>query len=288
MPSICDDPVVQEKQEVLATLHRLRSLAPALKPRERQAVAYLLASPCDVLHYPIDEVARRAGTSAATLSRLCRAVGYSNWDAFKDALRRDLTLPPTNSTALLEALVQSPAQELAVLLALRRAFRVSLSGLYGTLCLLDLGALERAVAELRQARQRLFLAIGDSGLLAMLLHRRLLRLGMASLACTDALTQVDAARALTHGDVALAISFSGETRSVVEAIHAAGSQGAVTIAVTHAARSALATAAQIVLLTGGEHPLAPQGDADPHGSTMLVLDALYVALSTTERREASR
>ena len=64
--------------------------------------------------------------------------------------------------------------------------------------------------------------------------------------------QVIAASHLKKGDVAIAISHSGSSKDIVDALKSAGEHGAVTIAITNAGKSPIIRSSDIVLSTSSE------------------------------------
>lgn len=68
-------------------VHRLETVYDGLSPRLRQAARYIRKNPTEVALYPLRQVAAAAGVSPTTLVRLATDLGFSGYNAFKDAFR---------------------------------------------------------------------------------------------------------------------------------------------------------------------------------------------------------
>jgi DNA-binding MurR/RpiR family transcriptional regulator len=62
-----------------------------LAPRLKEGARYVLDHPQEVALYSLRNLAERAGIAPATLSRLARAVGCEDYEAFRESYRRKLT-----------------------------------------------------------------------------------------------------------------------------------------------------------------------------------------------------
>jgi DNA-binding MurR/RpiR family transcriptional regulator len=62
-----------------------------LAPRLKEGARYVLDHPQEVALYSLRNLAERAGVAPATLSRLARAVGCEDYEAFREGYRRKLT-----------------------------------------------------------------------------------------------------------------------------------------------------------------------------------------------------
>src|SRR5690606_26524597 len=98
-------------------------------------------------------------------------------------------------------------------------------GLEETAAGLDMAALDRAAAALSSASRVDVYAAGSSYLVGSDLVEKLKRIGIyASSYANDYLQSISSA-GLREGDVAVAVSYSGETRSVAESLAIAAEQG---------------------------------------------------------------
>ena len=90
-----------------------------------------------------------------------------------------------------------------------------------------------AIALLAGARRIEFYGAGGSGIAALDIQHKFFRLGVPSVAYSDPHTFLMSATLLGEGDVVVAISNTGRTRDIVDAVRSALASGAKVIAITH-------------------------------------------------------
>ena len=227
--------------ESAGLLARLGSLIPSLRESERKIGEYVLANASDVVYLSVTDLADRTATSEASVIRFARQLGYPGYAALKISLALELRAAavrlPTELTATSDAAGIK-----------RRVLQLSIDSLNDTAQLLDDAALEAAIAALAAARRIEVYGVGSSGAVAQAAGIALMQIGLPAVAYSDPHLQVVAATQLRAGDVALAITKSGSTRDVVEAVRAARDAGATAVCITRYARSPVTRVAHITLL----------------------------------------
>ena len=73
-------------------LERLRAALPDLRPAERRVAEHILANPGQAIALSISEFAALCNVAQATVSRLCRSIGTSNYAALRLGLANDLAM----------------------------------------------------------------------------------------------------------------------------------------------------------------------------------------------------
>ncbi len=227
--------------ESAGLLARLGSLIPSLRESERKIGEYVLANASDVVYLSVTDLADRTATSEASVIRFARQLGYPGYAALKISLALELRAAavrlPTELTATSDAAGIK-----------RRVLQLSIDSLNDTAQLLDDAALEAAFAALAAARRIEVYGVGSSGAVAQAAGIALMQIGLPAVAYTDPHLQIVAATQLRAGDVVLAISKSGSTRDIVQAVRAARDAGATAVCITGYARSPVTRVAHITLL----------------------------------------
>jgi DNA-binding MurR/RpiR family transcriptional regulator len=255
-------------------LARLRAARADMTRAERVVAEWILARPGEASRSTAAAVAEAAGVGFGSVIRACQRAGYREFGALRTALAVELLAP----SALGGALVRAPQAGDPAELVVRGVFAAAAQGLRDTAGGLDAAALAQTVAALAEARRVAVFGAGSvSGAIAQLVQVRLLGVGLATCCYPHANDHLPAATTLGPTDVAIGISQSGETESVRAALQAASIAGATTVALTAYARSAVAQAADVVLLTAMTPAL--QGEPATSRVPMLALiDALAVAV----------
>ncbi|HSW05369.1 MurR/RpiR family transcriptional regulator, partial [Aquabacterium sp.] len=233
-------------------LERVRASLPALPPAEQRVAKLLLADPRSFAGLPVSELADRAHVSKPTVVRFCRSVGYDGLTDFKLKLAGTVNEGvPFIHRAVDEddkpgdLIVKVIDNAVAAFLKYRNAAAGH--------------AVERAIDALAAAgrgKHRIeFYGVGNSGIVAMDAQHKFFRLGINTFACSDGHVQLMSATMLGSGDCAVAISNSGRTRDLLDAVDVARRKGATVIVIT-ASASPLAQYAQSnnQILLAADHP----------------------------------
>lgn len=264
-------------------LAHLREALPSMTPTERVAAEWVLAHPGEASRLTAAAVAEAAGVGFGSMMRACNRAGYREFGALRTALAVELLAPPALGGRTERAPQPGDPPEIVV----RSVFAAAAQGLRDTAGSLDAAAAAQAVDVLAAAAVVAIFGAGSvSGAIAQLMQVRLLGSGLAACSYPHANDHAPAAAGLREGDVAVGISQSGDTASVVAALRAARAAGAATIALTAYARSAVAQAAEVVLVTA----IAPALQGEPATSRvpmLALIDALAVAVLLQHQREES-
>lgn len=266
---------------------RLRGLLPTLAESERAVGRLVLEQPAEIARVGISELARRAGTSATTVTRFCRSIGLNGYQELRlllavagykqEAATRQL---PIGAEAEIAADDPLPAITRKIALASQQAIQ-------DTFETFDLSALAQAVEAISGARKVDIYGVGASDVVVADLHHKLSHLGLVAVAYSDVHLSLGSAAHLKPGDVAIGVSHSGQTHEVLDPMRVAGERGATTIAVTNYPHSALAEQVDVTLASAGqEDVLFRTGATVSRIAQLYVTDCLFVALAQHRGEEA--
>ncbi|SEH01091.1 DNA-binding transcriptional regulator, MurR/RpiR family, contains HTH and SIS domains [Nonomuraea solani] len=247
------------EQNSLAATVRAKLLG--LHDAEARVAQVVLDQGARLVHLSVSDVAGLAGTSASTVVRSCRRLGFGGYQELKIAAARET--PP------------EPRDELDPLTATVRAAREALGGLETTLSRADLGAAAEAINE---AGRVLMAATGLSGAVAVDAAYRLRALGLPVDLPPDPLTAHLAAELLPERSVCLAISHSGATRSTVETARRARAAGARVVAITSYTSSPLVEESTWALVGGGQDLVLGMEAVAGRLAHLTIVDALSMIL----------
>ncbi|MFD4788313.1 MurR/RpiR family transcriptional regulator [Streptomyces sp. NPDC058459] len=260
------------------TLARIRATMPSLAPSERRVAEAVLADPAEAAELAISALAGRADTSVATVMRFCRAIEITSYPhlrlalaaaaAREDALSGRRPAPGTgiSATDTLDDIVS-------------KIIYNEVHALEDTGAGVDVAVLGRAVDVVAEARRVDIFGVGASAFVGQDLHQKLHRIGRVAFVWTDRHAALTAAALLGPGDVALAISHSGETEDTVEPLQAAAENGATTIALTNAPRSTLAQGADLLLTTCARETPFRSGATVSRIAQLALVDCLFVGVA---------
>ncbi|MGH9004326.1 MAG: MurR/RpiR family transcriptional regulator [Acidimicrobiia bacterium] len=248
-----------------------------LAPAERKVAAIVLSDPEAVAFGTVADLARRAGTSGATVVRLAAKLGYDGFPGLQGAVREEMArrLRPAA-----ERIRRPEAGD-----ALSRTLAVELGNLTASLESVDRDDLARAVRLLARPRGRVLVLSGDAsrGVAATFATElNMLRPGVEHVAGSP----VAVARALAHAgadDVVVVLDLSRYDRWVLEATDRAAGRGSVVVAVTDDRLSPLAAHAAVAFSVSA----AGAGPFDSHVGMLALLNTLVAGVADRLRRSAT-
>lgn len=219
---------------------RIQRVEGSLSTAERRVAEAVKADFEAATHITIAELAARAGVSQPTVTRFCRSVGCTSFNEFKLNLATTLTVAAAYLRS--DRVFSDDVGQLAQNVMMRAASTVR-----ETLDQLETAALAQAIEAFAAARRvDVYGQGGGSASIAEDARLRLFRLGLPTISYADSHQMRMSAAVLQPGDAVFAISNSGRSKAVIEAVEIAGSFGAATVALTRPG-TPLAAAAGIAI-----------------------------------------
>ena len=252
---------------------RIERVEPELSPAERRVAEVVRQDFRAATRLTIGELASRANVSQPTVTRFCRSVGARSYSEFKIQLATTMTVAAAylNSDRVFDDDVGHLAQQ--VMLHAANAVRAGLDQL-------DTRAVSAAIDHLATCRRiDIYGQGGGSAAVVEDAKLRLFRLGIPVAAFVDGHQQRMSAATLQPGDAVLAISNSGRSKPVVDAVEIARSFGAATIALTRPG-TPLAARAEIVIavtIPEADDILRPTPSRYAH---MAIVDTIATGVAT--------
>jgi RpiR family carbohydrate utilization transcriptional regulator len=220
-------PVAFSDRGMQNILEVARSAHSTLRKSERKVADLVLAEPKRIVRMTLAETALGADVSQPTVIRFCVAIGCEGFQDFKLRLAHSLALgTPATHSVLADS---DPPSEVV-----DKIFDYTLTSLDWARTHLDKEAVARAVDLLGQATAIEFFGFGASGIVAADAQQKFPLFGVPCGAQSDSHQQFIAAAMLKPGSVAVVISNTGSTRSVIEIARTARENGAKVIGITGA------------------------------------------------------
>ncbi|MFF9198021.1 MurR/RpiR family transcriptional regulator [Streptomyces sp. NPDC014779] len=258
----------------------IRSELPRMSGSLRKVGTWVLADPARPAGLSAAELGRLTGTSQATVTRFCHALGLDSYQRLLLELAREQGRetgplgPDIGPDDPLERVVAAVAQ-------------ADLAALRATAERLDPELLERAARALAQARRIDVYGVGASGILAVELRARLFGIGCEARSWTEVHAAKTSAALLTPADAVVALSHSGATREVLAPLELARERGAATVAITGDPRSPVARAAGVHLASTSAETGFRHGGFGARHSVLLILDCLYARVTQLTHSRAA-
>jgi RpiR family transcriptional regulator, carbohydrate utilization regulator len=282
-----DDRGVGARRESVALIDlvsRIQRIEGSLSAAEQKVAAAVAADYESATRLTIGDLAARAGVSQPSVTRFCRSVGCGSFGEFKVRLATTLTVAAVYLKT--DRVFDDDIGQLAQVVMLRAS-----NSIRDCLENLDTSSVGRVIAAIAVCnRLDIYGQGGGSASVAEDAKLRFFRLGLPVCVYADGHQQRMSAATLRPKDVALAVSNSGRSKPVIDAIEIARSYGATTIALTRPGPP-LAAAADItiaVVIPEDANALMPTASRYAH---MAVIDTIATGVASEmgmRSREALR
>lgn len=239
---------------------------------EKKLAEYILNNSKKVVSLSAQELAKNADISPAAVVRFSKSLGYKGFTALKVDLARnsgenekeiDITIEPDEST---EAIV-------------KKIGKSNTNTIKETLNLINIEKISSAIDILCNAKNIYLFGIGASGLVAIDFQYKLLRINKQVVYQNDPHIQLASSVHIGPGDVALGISYGGESKEVNLGIKKAKENGAKTIAITKYNKNTLSKLGDIVLYLPNEEKELRLGAISSRIAALTLTDILFLGIA---------
>ena len=255
-----------------AVLPILRSVYQDLTKSEQRIASYIMENAARIMEQTIPELAGNTKSSEITISRFCKKLGFSGLQALKIALAAELS--NAGEMEFREIGDKDTDEQVAA-----KVFQNIMDGLQDTLKILDFQQVAKAVQVLQRARRVAVYGYGNSATVCQDIETRFMRFGMVIQAYADMSQQLTSASLLTKEDVVIAVSHTGSTIKLLEAVRVAKRAGASVIVITSYAQSNLAKLGDVVLTGMGREVHYSSESVASRLIHMAITDVLYTAMA---------
>ena len=198
---------------------------PELRKSDRRVGEHVLSDPQAALAATVAETARRAGVSEPTVMRFCTALGFEGFQDFKLKLAHSVALGVPATQSVLDA-TDTPRK------LTDKVFDYTMTSLDWARSQLDHEAVARAIDLLAAAHRIEFFGFGASGIVAADAQQKFPLFGVPCTVHSDSHQQFIAASMMQPGDVAVAISNTGQTAALLDIVRSARQTGATVIGIS--------------------------------------------------------
>ncbi|WP_285728018.1 MurR/RpiR family transcriptional regulator [Psychromicrobium xiongbiense] len=263
---------------VVGIAQKIQSRMPEMSGAMVKIARFLVEKPQAPLTLSIKELAAETGTSAATVTRFCRIIGYSGYAPFRvgvaaDSGRSDAREAWKTDIGRAFGPDDSPRDVLSSLL------NAHTRSLVETASTIDLTVLKAVARKIALAAHVDIYGIGGSAIMAMELQNRLYRIGITAYYWTEVHAGLASASLRNRDSVAIGISNTGRTEETIEMLRQAGQAGAYTVALTSNPHSPLVESAEVHLVTSAYERFLQPDDLSAKHVQLLAIDLLYLLVA---------
>ncbi len=255
---------------------RLQETVDQLAAVERRIALYFISHIDTLVGTPISSVAEACGTTKSSVVRVCKQIGFKGYKDFLFAVSMERALIEHGKTHFPQEL--HPGDSIESISA--QVVRNSVYSLENTLRILNYEQLRRAVDVIGGAKHIELFGVGASGIIATDAELKLRRIALPAHATVDTHFQIIAAGTLSEGDAAIAFSYQGETRDIIDAVTLAKRRGATVVSITKYAENTISKLSDVNLFVASNETLSRLGAMTSRLAMLGVMDILFTCLAS--------
>ena len=246
---------------------KIRNLYKTMGPAEKRIADFISQNLNEIMSTSISELAVKCGCGDDTVVRFSRRLGFDGFQGLKIAIAGDLGGASAISSEI-------DKDDSCYEIFSKRINDIVVT-LQNTQSVLDANELENAAKLIMKAKRIVVFGLGNSASIAADAAHKFLRLGLNAQYCTDNHLQAIIASHIDRQSVAIAISHSGSSKDIVEALRLSKIGGASTIAITNYGSSPIVDAADICLYTKADETKHSILAMSSRIAQLAIFDAIY-------------
>lgn len=240
---------------------------------EKRIASYILSNKELVSNESAHIVAKKTDTSAATVVRFAKRLGYKGFTDLKIQVAKDSRHEPVKR---FDQMIQE-SDTLATIV--NKAEQANQETFLKTYRLLDIHILEKMIETLNNARNVYIVGVGGTALVCQDLHYKLTRIGVQTVYEAEFHMLLTSVANIKKEDAIIIFSYSGETYEVLLAQKTAHENGAQVLVVTSNPRSSIVKNADHTLLIPQEEQELRLGAIASRFSFLAVSDLIYLGIA---------
>ena len=261
-----------------SALLRLRESQDSMSATERSVSDYLLSHQGEAMGLSIHQLAEKTFASPSTVIRMCQRIGFAGYKEFRQAVTCEVAVRRMNQEQERREITQSDSLEDIV----DKVTYKNIMSLEDSKNFIDTDTLQTCVDLVRDSHTVLLFGLGASLCAARDLNLKLLRLNKPCVINDDWHAQLLQAKNAGADDLAVVVSYSGETVEVIECMKALRENGTPIIAITRRVDSPVVTLSDYRLYTTDNEATFRSGAMSSRISQLNLIDILFTAYANSE------
>lgn len=255
----------------MSCIVKIKEASSSFTETEKRIADYFLKHTDEAVTLNAQQLADVTHTSASAMIRFSQKLGYKGLTAMKVELARNVS--ENQDDELFNVLIE---QNDSIKTMVKKVQQISLRNINQTYSLLNLEYLSNAIKLLLKAKTIYLIGVGGSGVICNDFMQKLSRINR-NVVYHDDLHVLSACIAhISQEDVLVAISYSGETRTINNIVKQAKKVNTPVLAITqYNVRSTLAKLANIALYTPIEEKELRLGAISSRNASLVLTDLLY-------------
>jgi DNA-binding MurR/RpiR family transcriptional regulator len=247
---------------------------------EKLIADYLLETKESIITMSAKKLASITKTSAPTIVRFARKIGFNSLNEMK--LKLSISLDKMDQATEFQYLDKDLGTK-NIIYSIKNSID---SIMEQTVNLLEEEELDKAIELLINAKDIYIYSVGVSALVGQDFYYKLSRINKRCIAHIDTHLQITSSVLMQPGDVAIAISYSGETNEVIRCTENAIKRKIPVIAITKASiNNKVAELANVVLRVPSVEKSLREGAISSRISQLAIIDMLFIGMARNNIKE---
>lgn len=259
----------------MSSIFRIREGFPTYTDTEKRLADYILEHKEEVVNYSAQILGEKVNTSAAAVVRFAKKLGFKGYTALKVELAKDQTTEQVDFDDIIKT-------EDTVSVMVKKANAMNLKTIEQTYKLINTDVLEEVIDKLIEADTIYLFGVGGSGIVCDDLLNKLIRINKRAIFNKDPHIQLAGAAHITSKDVAVGVSYSGNTKEINIAMSQAEKMGAYTVGITQMSKSRLSKICDALLHVPSEEKELRLGAIQSRNSSLVITDLLYYGITKAD------
>lgn len=241
---------------------------------EKLIADYLLSNNESIINLSAKEIGEITNTSAATLIRFSKKLGFESLNEMK--LKLSMSLRDIKEKADFEY-INKKLETTDIIYGIKKSIDKVMDK---TVNLIQEEDLEKAIGLLSKAKNIYIYSVGVSGLVGQDFYYKLSRINKRCIAHVDTHLQITSSILMEPEDVAVAISYSGSTKEVIKCVENANKNNVPVISITKASISnKLEDLSDITLKVPYVEKSLREGAMSSRISQLAIIDMLFIGMA---------
>ena len=257
---------------------RINEVLDSLSKQELKVANYILKHAEDVSKMTVAELSKKCKSSAATIMRFCYSLNYSGYREFIKALYSDIQNKIHEDDSIYD-IDNDDITGMSVSSTIYSVCKMNIRALDATLKVISADEVEKAINLIHKANKVYIYALSGSKVVAYDAVFKFQRLGIDAQAYDDPHSQILSASILNKNDIAIVISYTGETIDILNTANLLKKKGTPIIAISKYGTNPLSKIADINIqhssLGKGLKTYSTRSRTVQHN----IIDILFVGLS---------
>jgi len=256
---------------------RINESIETLSKQQQKIAHYVLDHQKEVSQMTVSELSKKSKSSTATIVRFCSALGYSGYRDFIKSFYHDVANNVLEDENIYE-IDNSFDKEMSIHQTVYAVSRLNVEAINNTLKIIDEKAVEKAVNMIDKANKVYFYALSGSKVVADDAVFKFQRLGIDCQEYDTPHSQILSASISEPNEVAIFISYTGETLDLINTLSYIKKNGCKTIGITKFGENPISNTVDVSIqhssIGRGYRTYSTRSRVVQHN----VIDILYVAL----------